>query len=135
LLSIPPGASAQPVRAEATGDRVLLERMIGNLVDNAVRHNAHGGWIRLRSGGLDGQAFIEVINSGPFLPEDGMPSLFEPFHSLAGRTGDGVGLGLSIVKAVGDAHNAAVEAHARPEGGLLVSVVLPRTVPTSSPPA
>ncbi len=116
-------ADLQP--AEATGDRVLLERMIGNLVDNAVRHNAHGGWIRVRSGGADGQTFFEVVNSGPFLPEDQVASLFEPFHSLAGRTGDGVGLGLSIVKAVGEAHNASVEAHARRQGGLIVRVVLP----------
>src|ERR1039458_1467160 len=59
--------------------------MIGKLVDNAVRHNALGGWIRLRSGGSDGQAFLEVVNSGPFLPDDQVPSLFEPFHSLAGE--------------------------------------------------
>ena len=112
--------------AEGTGARVLLERMIGNLIDNAVRHNTEGGWIHLRSGADNGRAFIEVANSGTRLSDDQVPSLFEPFRRPFGRTGEGAGLGLSIVKAVADAHDASVEAHCRPEGGLVVSVVLPQ---------
>ncbi len=111
--------------AAGTGARVLLERMIGNLIDNAVRHNTDGGWIHLRSGADNGHAFIEVANSGARLTDDQVPSLFEPFRRPFGRTGEGVGLGLSIVKAVADAHDASVEAHCRPEGGLVVSVILP----------
>jgi signal transduction histidine kinase len=111
--------------AEVTGDRVLLERMIGNLVDNAVRHNTDGGWIHLRSGSRNGHVFVEVANSGLLVAQDQVPTLFEPFRRPAGRTGEGAGLGLSIVKSVATAHDGAVEAHGLAEGGLSVSVVLP----------
>ena len=112
--------------AEVTGDRVLLERMIGNLVDNAVCHNLDGGWIHLRSGCSNGGVFVEVSNSGPVVADDVVPSLFEPFRRMAGRTGSGVGLGLSIVRSVGTAHDGSVEAHGLRDGGLSVSVLMPR---------
>jgi len=115
--------------AETTGDPQLLERMIWNLVDNAVRHNEPGGWIRLRTGARDSAVYLEIANSGPFIPDDAVPSLFEPFRRLEARTGvrDGVGLGLSIARSVVTAHRATVTARSQPAGGLSVSVVLPRT--------
>ncbi|HJY69821.1 MAG TPA: HAMP domain-containing sensor histidine kinase, partial [Streptosporangiaceae bacterium] len=88
--------------AETTGDPQLLERMIWNLVDNAVRHNEPGGWIRLRTGSSDAAVYLEIANSGPFIPDDAVPLLFEPFRRMEARTGvrDGVGLGLSITRSV-----------------------------------
>ena len=68
--------------AETTGDPQLLERMISNLVDNAVRHNQPGGWIRLRTGSTDAAVYLEIANSGPFIPDDAVPSLFEPFRRM-----------------------------------------------------
>jgi signal transduction histidine kinase len=114
--------------AETTGDPQLLERMIWNLVDNAVRHNEPGGWIRLRTGARDSAVYLEIANSGPFIPDDDVPSLFEPFRRLEARTGvrDGVGLGLSIARSVVTAHHATVTAHSQPAGGLAISVVIPR---------
>jgi signal transduction histidine kinase len=114
--------------AETTGDPQLLERMIWNLVDNAVRHNEPGGWIRLRTGTSDGSVFLEIANSGPFIPDDAVPSLFEPFRRMEARTGvrDGVGLGLSIARSVVTAHHATVTARSQPAGGLNISVVIPR---------
>ena len=114
--------------AETIGDPLLLDRMIRNLVDNAVRHNEPGGWIRLRTGSGDGAAYLEIVNSGPHIPEDTVPSLFEPFRRMEARTGvrDGVGLGLSIARSVVTAHRATVTARSRPAGGLDVSVVIPR---------
>ena len=114
--------------AETTGDPLLLERMIRNLVDNAVRHNEPGGWIRLRTGSTDGAAYLEIANSGPHIPDDTVPSLFEPFRRMEARTGvrDGVGLGLSIARSVVTAHRATVTARSRPAGGLDISVVIPR---------
>jgi signal transduction histidine kinase len=114
--------------AETTGDPQLLERMISNLVDNAVRHNEPGGWIRLRTGSSDAGVYLDIANSGPFIPDDAVPSLFEPFRRMEARTGvrDGVGLGLSIARSVVTAHCATVTARSQPAGGLDISVVIPR---------
>ncbi|MBV9448057.1 MAG: HAMP domain-containing histidine kinase [Streptosporangiaceae bacterium] len=114
--------------AETTGDPQLLERMIWNLVDNAVRHNEPGGWIKLRTGTNDAAVYLEIANSGPFIADEAVSSLFEPFRRMAARTGirDGVGLGLSIARSVGAAHRATVTARSQPAGGLDISVVIPR---------
>jgi signal transduction histidine kinase len=101
--------------------------MIRNLVDNAVRHNQPGGWIRPRTGSSDAAAYLQIANSGPFVPDDAVPSLFEPFRRMQARTGvrDGFGLGLSIARSVGTAHRAIVTARSQPAGGLDISVVIP----------
>ena len=125
---------AQLDPAETTGDPQLLERMVSNLVDNAVRHNEPGGWIRLRTGSSDAAAYLEIANGGPFIPDDTVPSLFEPFRRMEARTGvrDGVGLGLSIARSVGAAHGATVTARSQPAGGLDISVVIPRDLAANS---
>ena len=114
--------------AETLGDPQLLERMISNLVDNAVRHNEPGGWIRLRTGSSPGAVYVEIANSGPFVPQDIVSELFEPFRRMESRTGadGGVGLGLSIARSVVTAHRAAVTARSQADGGLDISVVIPR---------
>ena len=122
--------------AETTGDPQLLERMIWNLVDNAVRHNEPGGWIRLRTGSRDAAVYLEIANSGPFIPDDAVPSLFEPFRRMQARTGvrDGVGLGLAIARSVVTAHRATVTARSQPAGGLDISIVIPRCLAAGSQP-
>jgi signal transduction histidine kinase len=114
--------------AETTGDPQLLERMIWNLVDNAVRHNEPGGWIRLRTGASGAAVYFEIANSGPFIPDDAVPSLSEPFRRMQARTGvrDGVGLGLSIARSVVTAHRATLTARSQLAGGLDIAVVIPR---------
>jgi signal transduction histidine kinase len=121
--------------AETAGDPQLLERMISNLVDNAIRHNEPGGWIRLRTGASDAAVYLQIANSGPFVPDDTVSSLFEPFRRMEARTGvrDGVGLGLSIARSVVTAHRATVTARSQPAGGLDISVVIPRC-PAAEPP-
>ena len=113
--------------APACGDLVLLDRLVANLVDNAVRHNTPGGWIQVATGTRDGQAYLTVTNGGPAIGEDVAPLLFEPFRRLDGRAGSvpGTGLGLSIVRSVTTAHQGTVTARSRPAGGLDVSVFLP----------
>jgi signal transduction histidine kinase len=113
--------------APACGNRLLVERMVGNLVDNAVRHNIRGGWISIRTGTGDRQARFEIANSGPVIPEELVPALFEPFRRVETRTSvhDGTGLGLAIVRSIGTAHGATIEAHSLPAGGLGVLVTLP----------
>jgi signal transduction histidine kinase len=113
--------------APACGSRLLLERMVGNLVDNAVRHNIRGGWVSIRTGAGGGRARFEIANSGPVIPGELVPALFEPFRRVEERTSvrDGAGLGLAIVRSIGAAHGASVEAHSLPAGGLRIVVTLP----------
>ena len=111
------------------GDRGLLERLAGNLVENAVRHNVPGGWLRVDTGTVEGRARIEVSNSGGVIDPEEVAGLFEPFrrHGTARTARRGAGLGLAIVRAVGELHGGTVRAAARPDGGLVVTVDLPRS--------
>ena len=115
-------------QAATTGDPVLLERMVANLIENAVRHNHPSGWVQVRTGERNGSAFLEVANTGPVVPAVELPALMQPF-ARAERTADpvqGVGLGLSIATAIGTAHGAGLVTRSRPEGGLEVEIALPR---------
>jgi signal transduction histidine kinase len=117
----------------ARGDRVLLERLAANLLDNAVRYNVTGGSVRVITGTGDGMSYITVTNTGPLVPESAVESLFEPFTRLDGRVGNGqgVGLGLSIVASVVNAHHGHLHAEALPNGGMTISARLPKpTGPT-----
>jgi signal transduction histidine kinase len=113
--------------APTSGDVVLLDRLVANLVDNAVRHNSSGGWIQVTTGMRGDAAYVAVTNGGGKIPEEMAPQLFEPFRRLSGNSESpgGTGLGLSIVRSVTNAHHGNVVARARPAGGLDVSVLLP----------
>jgi signal transduction histidine kinase len=117
-----PTLDPAPVR----GDRRLLERLVANLVENAVRHNRDGGAVEVRTSQVAGRSTVEVRNDGDVIPPEALASLLEPFQRLdRGARGDGVGLGLSIVRSVAEAHGGSVELRARPAGGLVVRVSLP----------
>jgi signal transduction histidine kinase len=111
--------------APLDGDPVLLERMVANVVDNAVRHNVDGGEVAVRTGSGGGCAWLEVANTGPVVPDHAVPGLFEPFRRLVPRVGRGAGLGLSIVRSVAAAHGGTASARPRDGGGLTVRVELP----------
>jgi signal transduction histidine kinase len=111
--------------ARLVGDRALLERLVGNLVDNALQHNVPDGTVTVRTGVRDGHAELVVANTGHLIAGDTVSSLFEPFTRASGRARSedaGLGLGLTIVRAVADAHRAHLHAVALPAGGLQVSV-------------
>jgi signal transduction histidine kinase len=114
--------------AQTRGDRLLLERMVANLVENAVRHNHAGGWIAIGTHEENGSSVFEITNTGPLVPADELEGLFEPFARARERLDfqDGVGLGLSIAEAIARAHDSTITASARPEGGLHLSITLPR---------
>jgi signal transduction histidine kinase len=118
--------------APVAGDPALLERMVANLVENAVRHNQPPGWLEVATGTSDGRAFVQVANGGRAIPTDQAESLFEPFRRLHGRVASasasavrGAGLGLSIVRSVARAHGGDAHAVALAGGGLQVTVRLP----------
>ncbi|WP_235508831.1 HAMP domain-containing sensor histidine kinase [Aeromicrobium sp. Root236] len=113
-----------------SGDALLLERLVQNLVENGIRHNvAADGWVRVTTRmGNDATVHLEVSNTGPDVPPYDIPMLFEPFRRLDNdrlATAKGAGLGLSIVRSVAAAHQGDVVAEPRQGGGLVVRVTLP----------
>jgi signal transduction histidine kinase len=113
-----------PVQVQ--GEQRLLERLAENLVENGVRYNAPGGFVDVRTGARDKSAVLRVENSGPVVPAATAARLLEPFERGGrARDGGGAGLGLSIVRAVAEAHGGRVALAPRREGGLAVEVVLP----------
>ncbi len=128
--------------AHTLGDQAMVERLVANLIENAVHHNRPGGWISAWTGRRDGLPTIEVTNAGPVVGSDDVPQLVKPFYraredgsgengSRVGNNGNGrgLGLGLSIVQAIAEAHDAALQTEARPEGGLRVAVAFPAPGP------
>lgn len=123
--------------ATCTGDPALLESLIQNLVDNAIRYNLpESGWIEVNTGTeAGGHAMVSVENSGPLIPAGEMSRLFEPFRRLSSteRLADssstwdrrGAGLGLSIVRSIVTSHGGYLNAAPREEGGLLINILLP----------
>jgi signal transduction histidine kinase len=118
--------------APVVGDPSLLDRLAGNLIENAIRYNHLLGKLWLRTDSIDGQARLIVGNTGYEVEPVDVPGLFEPFRRGGWeRTGSrGSGLGLSIVRAVCDAHGGTVTAVAQPGGGLEVTVSLPGAATT-----
>jgi len=112
--------------APTTGDPALLERVVGNLVENAVRHNVEGGWLEVATRlGPEGRGELRVSSSGAVVSGARLEELFEPFRRGASRSsGGGSGLGLSIVRAVVSAHHGTVTAAPVDGGGLTVTVRL-----------
>ena len=107
---------------------MLLDRLLHNLVHNAIRHNHRGGWIEVRTALDDGQAVATVRNSGDAIPPADVGRLFEPFQRLAVHRTNGsasTGLGLAIVRSIVSAHAGTVSAVPNPGGGLSVTVALP----------
>jgi len=98
---------------------------VGNLVDNALRHNVPGGYAEVLTESIGDRARIRVRNGGPVIPPDELERLFLPFQRLHGRRGrpDGShGLGLAIVQAICSAHGAELRPRASAEGGLEITV-------------
>jgi signal transduction histidine kinase len=119
-------ATFDPARAE--GNPQLLERLATNLIDNAIRHNIHGGRVDVMTATRAGQAILSVANDGPVIGAEDLDRLQQPFQQLGtARTnhGDGHGLGLSIVHAIATAHGATLAVQAQPTGGLRVTVSFP----------
>jgi signal transduction histidine kinase len=119
--------STQITPALTMGDPAVLERVVGNLVENAVRHNIAGGWLEICTDRVDSQVRLRVRNSGEAVAPEAVTALFEPFHrgGVARTSHDGAGLGLSIVRAVVTAHAGTVHAEPVHGGGLSVTVHLP----------
>jgi signal transduction histidine kinase len=120
--------------ASLAGAPLLIKRLVSNLVENALSHNVPQGRANVSVQAQEGQATLKIVNTGPVIGTGEVDRLVQPFQRLAPeRTGahDGVGLGLPIVQAIVDAHDAVLTIQAEPFGGLAVEVRFP---PPSSPP-
>jgi signal transduction histidine kinase len=125
------GAAGVRLQAElapvtVAGEAALLERLIANLVGNAIKYNVPGGEVCLHVG--PDQPVLRVTNTGPLVPAESVPRLFEPFRRARGDRLDhssGVGLGLTIARSITQAHEGRIDAGSRPTGGLEVTVELP----------
>ncbi|MEV0156664.1 HAMP domain-containing sensor histidine kinase [Micromonospora sp. NPDC050686] len=107
------------------GERVLLERLVANLVENGIKYNRPGGRLTVAVGD---EPALTVTNTGQAVPGEAVAGLFEPFRRLArDRTnqGGGAGLGLAIARSITQAHGGIIAARPGEDGGLRVDVRLP----------
>ncbi len=112
--------------AVISGDPVLAERLIANLVDNAVRYNAAAGDVWISTRAEAGSSQLTVANTGPVISPVDADRIFRPFQRLSDRTSyDGFGLGLTIVASIVAIHGGTVTARPRNDGGLCVTVTIP----------
>lgn len=120
------GFEADDVPRHIHGDPVLLREMLGNLIDNALKHCEPGTVVTVSVHGQDGAVVLAVSDSGPGIPSDERPRVFERFYRLPDSTVPGTGLGLSIVQDVARLHEAAVEIGTGPDGrGTRIAVQFP----------
>ncbi|HTZ26276.1 MAG TPA: HAMP domain-containing sensor histidine kinase [Streptosporangiaceae bacterium] len=122
------GVSLSPVLGPApvTADPSLVEILVANLVDNAIRHNLPGGQVQISTAMTGAGAAITVGNTGTLIPPDAIDYLFQPFRRLGTqriRQNEGHGLGLAIIRAIADAHGAALTVSPRPSGGMDIAVI------------
>ena len=124
----------RPVDLEADpvvvlGDRDRLRQVLDNLLSNVRAHTPPGSPVRVRVGSENGLAVVEVADSGPGMTSEEAARVFERFYrsdTSRSRATGGVGLGLSIVAAVAEAHGGAVSAHSTPGDGATFRITFPR---------
>jgi signal transduction histidine kinase len=135
LTARAPAAAGLAIRADlqsaivARADPTLLASLIGNLLDNAIRYNVDGGRVEVATRSEETRAILALSNSGPVVPEDAVERILRPFQRLAApRThGGNSGLGLAIVQAIAESHEAELRVVPNPTGGLTVTVAFAGT--------
>ncbi|MBZ6066288.1 ATP-binding protein [Aeromonas schubertii] len=111
---------ADPITLE--GQETLLEILFANLIDNALRYTPCGGTIEVRVEREGNRGVVHIADNGPGVPASLLPRLSERFFRVNPQAGNGVGLGLAIVRRIAHLHDADISVHNRPEGGLQVSI-------------
>lgn len=124
--------------AVVIGDPALLVQLVTNLVENAIAYNTPGGRLEANTTASGGMATLRITNDGARIDQAEVASLFQRFHrhDFRHRSSGGFGLGLSVVDAIVRTHDAKLEAVARPQGGLTISVTMPlaRLTPSAGSP-
>ena len=127
VMTSPPSWRLRRTRRNRAGslESPLLERLIVNLVQNALKYNERGGHVQVRT---HTAGRLSVVNTGPRVAPEQVDGLFEPFRRASGERldhGNGAGLGLTIARSIVGAHDGTIGATANPDGGLTVRVQLP----------
>jgi signal transduction histidine kinase len=122
--------SVAPDAPTAWGDPARLEQAVQNVAANAIRHTPSGGTVSLRAEGADGTLRLVIRDTGPGIPTEHLPRVFDRFYKVdAARAGtavpSGSGLGLSIVQAIVSRHRGTVSASNAPDGGAMFDIRLP----------
>ena len=130
-MIVPTGTGAQDTTSQhdavVMGDRTRLEQVAANLIDNALKYTPPGGRVEVEIGADDQAAILRVRDTGPGIPAAEMPRIFDRlFRGDTSRTERGLGLGLSLVKAVVEAHGGTVSVESEPGCGAVFTVRLPR---------
>lgn len=120
--------------ATVRGNIVLLEELLSNLIDNALRHTPTGGIVTVACGHTADRAWLAIDDNGPGIPEEQQERVFERFFRLDPARGGGNGLGLAIVREIARQHGGTVSAESSQRlGGALLRVVLPAAQPVDTP--
>jgi two-component system sensor histidine kinase KdpD len=118
--------SLDPAARIVVADPGLLDRVLGNVVENALRHQPPPGRVRVSTSGLGGRTQVRVVDSGPGVPEEAREQIFLPFQRHGDApAGDGVGLGLAVARGLAEAMGGEVSAEETPGGGLTMVIELP----------
>ncbi|MGS0998206.1 ATP-binding protein [Rhodanobacter sp. UC4451_H18] len=115
------------------GSRSLLDILVQNLLDNALRHAPEHGQVNVRVGGRDEQVSLEVNDNGAGFAADDIARLGERFHRPEGSVGEGSGLGLSIAQAIARLHHGQLSFGRSALGGAQVGFSLPRAATSAAP--
>lgn len=106
-------------------DETMINRVLSNLLSNAVQYTVAGGTITVRCSETERGVLVEVVNPGPGIPEEHLPYIFDAFHRVS-RDAKGSGLGLAISKKIIELHNGRIRAGITPEGETVLSFTLPK---------
>ncbi|MDK3157935.1 ATP-binding protein [Kamptonema cortianum] len=110
-------------------DARLIERVIFNLMDNAIKYSPEGSEIRIRAHSEADEFYFSIADNGPGIPPESLPHVFERFYRVdKARSNDtgGTGLGLSIAKHIIQKHNGKISAESKPGQGATFSFTIPR---------
>lgn len=115
-------------------DRARIRQVLANLLDNAVKYSPDGGRVTIRASDLGDRVHLTVEDDGPGIPEDELPRVWERlYRGDRSRSTRGLGLGLSLVKAIVEAHGGGVDVHSTIGAGSRFEIQLPRVAPILSP--
>ncbi|MGV8979369.1 MAG: DUF4118 domain-containing protein [Cellulomonas sp.] len=106
-------------------DPGMLERVLANVISNAVRHSPPGAPVRISASPMGGEVVVRIADTGSGLADEAKDHMFEPFQRLGDTSPDGLGLGLAVAQGLAIAVGATLTAEDTPGGGLTIVLAVP----------